>query len=73
MKTQCLAYQSRRADKNFVKNYKVGDAFSRKTKIIGVDSSSKGFEASIDLNKEKVTSLNVFLMLLVQLIRCQKL
>ena len=46
-------------DKNFVKNYKVGDTFSRKTKIIGVDSSSKGFEASIDLNKEKVTSLNV--------------
>ena len=29
-------------DKNFVKNYKVGDSFSRKTKIIGVDSSSKG-------------------------------
>ena len=46
-------------DKNFVKDFKYGDFFSRKTKIVGIDSSSKGFEASIDLNKEKVTSLNV--------------
>ena len=44
-------------DKEFVNNFKSGDSFSRKAKIVGVDSNSKGFEALIDLSSEKVVSI----------------
>ena len=44
-------------DKEFVINFKPGDSFSRKAKIIGIDSNSKGFEALIDLSNEEVVSI----------------
>ena len=43
-------------EKEFVKNFKSGDSFSRHSRIVGIDSNSKGFEVLIDLTGEKVIS-----------------
>ena len=43
-------------EKEFVKNFKSGDPFSRQSRIVGIDSNSKGFEVLIDLKREKVIS-----------------
>ena len=43
-------------EKEFVKKFKSGDPFSRQSRIVGIDSNSKGFEVLIDLTREKVIS-----------------
>ena len=43
-------------EKEFVKNFKSGDPFSRQSRIVGVDSNSKGFEVLVDLTGEKIIS-----------------
>ena len=43
-------------EKEFVKNFKSGDPFSRQSKIVGIDSNSRGFEVLVDLTREKVIS-----------------
>ena len=43
-------------EKEFVKNFKSGDKFSRQSRIVGVDSNSKGFEVLVDLTEEKIIS-----------------
>ncbi len=44
--------------KEIVRNYKDGDGFDRSVKIVGVDSNPDGgFVASVDLNKEEVSSV----------------
>ena len=40
--------------KEFVTNYKPGDAFDRVLKIVGIDSQCLGFETKINLTQQKV-------------------
>ena len=40
--------------KEFIINYKLGDPFDRELVIVGIDASSIGFEAKINLTQQKV-------------------